>query len=398
MLLLAGHATAGWQYWGNANRRFEMAAQAQTAAYERCYAVGVNPVTNYPWTARVALAFERGKLVNVKGMLAGASAYYLRPTNNEAYLAAYTAAYSLASMRWTNLQELATAAGAPTNWFDSTPWIALNVHSNGWPYVPSVCSQLWVSDHSMYWTNGTLTNFVADTVIEEEIDESWTGTNTYSDPFPDDCDDMIADYGGPFGHTTWRWPPLWAAQDYVWIPSGGTNGNVTLPEARYDVVVDASALFTASVEIRDEGSGNYVLKKQDAVTLRTLDEQGWENTALPSVTLWTGAFHSATFILSTNDVSEVYEDRRPRLWDETASTKDAVTSGDRVYPSYADWYGFFSIQIPAIYGTVTTNCTSGGYVELGNYWTVDSTNEYHAAWMGGPVWKERAIVRWTFDY
>jgi hypothetical protein len=121
-----------------------MAAQAQTAAYERCYAVGVNPVTNYPWTARVALAFERGKLVNVKSMVNSVYSYYVRPScfNGGDTIDAYLQTGSVERLWWTNAAEFLRASNAPTNWFNTTPWIALNVHSNGWVHLPGIMSNL----------------------------------------------------------------------------------------------------------------------------------------------------------------------------------------------------------------------------------------------------------------
>ena len=144
LLLAASPALAGWQYWGNPNRRFEMAAQARTAAVERVDAVDAILATNASWAARVALAFERGKLVQVKASVNSCWGYYIRPAcfNGGDNLNAYLATGTVEAAFWTNRVEFLRASGAPTNWFDSTPWIGLDAHSNGWKYVPAVFSNL----------------------------------------------------------------------------------------------------------------------------------------------------------------------------------------------------------------------------------------------------------------
>lgn len=136
-----GFSTNAWPSESYPYQHVAHGAQANSAAVERCIAVGVTPFTNY-WDGYL-LGRKRSKLVNAKLNFRAVITNYARP-----YLAGangsfdgWLASNTLASLRWTE-SDLLSTVGASNNYFSSTPYMGLDSHPYGYRHIPAIASNL----------------------------------------------------------------------------------------------------------------------------------------------------------------------------------------------------------------------------------------------------------------
>ncbi len=161
MLATAGVARAQWSSnaWPSQEYPFQgyvHGSEAVSAAVERCRAVGVTALSpaNRSWLGYY-IGKQRNKLQTTKTLLARCvdSGRYVKAHLADEYgLNGYFATADVNTVFWTGRVEILTYIGAPTNWFDETPWFSLHADSNGWRHVPALASNLvWTIPTNFYW-------------------------------------------------------------------------------------------------------------------------------------------------------------------------------------------------------------------------------------------------------
>jgi hypothetical protein len=133
-----------WQFPGK-----QRVDEVVAALNERSLACGSGPYTNAAWFA------ERYSLIQAKNKIIALQPTYLDMSlelggtydtwwRSNVLAAAFPKVFKLKSL---------IQAGAPTNYFEYTPWFDLCSHSNGWRYMTNLIDQLQYTHQGATWGN-----------------------------------------------------------------------------------------------------------------------------------------------------------------------------------------------------------------------------------------------------
>ena len=252
--LLAAPALASWpgQLTSGTNHRFYVdggatnyvkdawAAHARTAAVERATLLGITG----PQTNRF-FRFERTNLQNIKDWVATTCVYFVDTTvaTNDLLDGWFSANQSSNTPPFWTKDTLEAAVGAPTNYFDTTPWRALSSTNTalGWHYLDDALNQMrWIwtgsglawdtADATNSWGGGDTAGFGGGSFSWADAIASATGTVESPPPIYDFGTDGVppawywqayADTNNADHRAAWAaiWSPLRAVNAYTGTPA-----------------------------------------------------------------------------------------------------------------------------------------------------------------------------------
>lgn len=165
--LLPAVALAQWPSWLSPNvGGFDRGNQVLSGAVERLTVIkGPDAWTNYITTNIWKSYFSQGsKCKAAKNMIAPLFWYPVYRVDHEfsgsPWVSPASSNYPEGAVWWYTKEDLLSFVGAPSNWFDVHPYVAVSQSDYGWKYFPAVLSNMvWADDaYHIYWSGGCMTN------------------------------------------------------------------------------------------------------------------------------------------------------------------------------------------------------------------------------------------------